>query len=298
MSRKYIQNCTGGMPSTKFSSALRMISRAIFNILFIAFLVVFNYVLFFSHVLEITDIKVTGVEDIGRADVEETFNSYSRQKILNIVPRNNFLLISEQSVQKLLLDKYKKIKNVQVVKKFPQAIEINIQERKALLIWCSKEDCFLIDEEGDAYNKADFNSPEVAQNDLIRIDDLSASGVNVGEDIVDPSYEKYALAAKKSLEDIGFDPAEYYTPSRVADEINIRTLQGPEFYFSTQFSLDSAIHALSIVLKKEIPNDQHDNVAYYDLRSENRVFYKFRQAEIENEQESTPENVADDGAQP
>ena len=294
MSRRYIQNCTGGKQNPKFSLVLDFISRVVFNILFIAFLVVLNYILFFSHVLEITDVKIVGNEVIGTEEIEKTFDEYAQKKILNILPRNNFLLISEHSVRNLLLENFKRIKSVEVVKKFPQSVEIKIQERKALLIWCSGQDCFFIDEDGDAYAKVDFSLPEIAQNDLIKIDDLSASAVNVGESITNPSYEQYVLDMKKALENIGFDPTSYHTPSRVADEINVRTQQGPEFYFSTQFPLDSAMRAFSVVLEKEIPEDQHDNVAYFDLRSENKVFYKFKQMEVENAQENAPENFTEE----
>jgi cell division septal protein FtsQ len=174
---------------------------------------------------------------------------------------------------------------VNITKKFPDSVLILIDERKAILVWCSGENCFLLDENGMAYNTADFNSPEIIQNHLLRINDISGHAVTLGEKIIDPAYEQYVIGIKDALQGIGQRVGDgdgtYSTPSNMADEIDVTNDKGVQIYFSTQFPLDSAINTLDIVLKKEIPQDKLDNLEYIDLRSEGRVFYKFKDANPE-----------------
>ena len=289
MARKYIQNCTGGDGTKKSSAKDRkisaFISRMIFHILLIGFLAVSVYVLFFSEYLRINNINITGTQELNSADIQNSFEEYFQGDFLKIIPKNNFLFISQKRVADLLKNNFKKIRTVTVFKKFPDSILINIDERKSVLVWCSGDNCFLIDENGTAYSVADFNSPEIVQNHLLRINDTSARDVAIGEKVIEPAYEQYVMGIKEALDGIGQkvsdDDNAYSTTSNMADEIDVKTNNDVQIYFSTQFSLDSAIHTLDVVLKKEITEDKLKSVEYIDLRSEGRVFYKIRSEEPE-----------------
>lgn len=291
MARRYIQNCTGGDDTKKSSAKNRkisaFISRMIFYILLVGFFAVSTYMLFFSECLRINNITITGTQELNSLAIQSSLEEYFQGKFFGIIPKNNFLFISQKKVIDLLENNFKKIRSVLISKKFPDSVSINIDERKSVLVWCSNENCFLIDEKGTAYNVADFDSPEIVQNHLIRINDISARSVAIGEKIIDPAYEEYVMSIKESLKGIDIKISDgndaYSTPSNMADEIYVRTDKDTQIYFSTQFSLDSAIHTLDVVLKKEIPEDKLNNVEYIDLRSEGRVFYKIRSANTETQ---------------
>lgn len=294
MAIRYIKNCTGddcGKDSSgKKSRFSKAVSRFIFHILFLAFIGVSIYILFFSQYLKITNIDIQGTQELKNQDLRDTLQSYLDGKFLGVVPKNNFLLVSQKKIASLLEGDFKKIRSVAVAKKFPDSISITIDERKSLLVWCAGADgnCFLIDENGTAYTAADFNSAEITQNHLIKIIDQSARSVAVGEKIIEPDYERYAISIKDALKGIGqeVEGDAYGTPSAIADEINVKTKQGMQLYFSTQFPLESATQMLDVVWKKEIPEDKRESVDYIDLRSEGRVFYKFKSTETQAEPEN------------
>jgi hypothetical protein len=155
------------------------------------------------------------------------------------------------------------------------------------MVWCSGESCFLIDENGTAYSIADFSSPEIIQNNLIKINDSGGRIFGVGEKITNPTYEQYVLGIKEALKNVGFEISDdansaYGTPSNMADEIDVKTQQGTDFLFSTQFPLENAIRALDVTLKKGI-EDKQKGFEYIDIRSENKVFYKLKNQETENQ---------------
>ena len=188
---------------------------------------------------------------------------------------DTFLLANTGNLENSLTSQFRKIKKVSVVKKFPDTLEITLQERKALLVLCSGEKCFLIDENGTAYSEANFDSPEITQNHLIKIFDRNPDDIRIGDTVIERLYVQYVSALSVTLQGIGVAiDNEYWTPSLVADEIDVKISNGGELYFSTQFPLETAIKTLNIVLKKELIRIQQADVAYIDLRTENKVFYK------------------------
>ena len=285
MSRRYIKNCTGDdcnkkKLSAKASALSKKISRAVFYILLIGFVAVSVYMLFFSPYLQVINVTVSGTQELKSQDIRELIELSVQGNFLKFIPKNNFLFFSQKRIENLLENNFKKIRSVTVTKKFPDSVSINIDERKAVMVWCSGENCLLIDENGAAYSNADFDSPEIVQNNLIRINDSSGRVFGVGEEITDPAYEQYALGIKEALENIGFEISDdasnaYGTPSSVADEIDVKTQQGTDFLFSTQFPLENAIRTLEITLKKGV-DDEQKGFEYIDLRSENKVFYKLK----------------------
>ena len=297
MTRMYIKNCTGSgeakKPSAKATAFSKILSRIIFYVLLLGFLSVSVYVLFFSGYLQINNLSIAGNQELSSSDIQKSFEEYLQGKFLGIIPKNNFLFISQKRTASFLENNFKKIRSAAVSRKFPDSVSINIDERKAVLVWCSGENCFLIDENGTAYNVADFNSPEISQNHLLRINDTSMRDVAIGEKVIDSAYEQYIISIKDALKGIDQKISDsddaYSTPSNVADEIDVKIKNDTKVYFSTQFSLDNAIHALDIVLKKEIPEDKLESIEYIDLRSEGKVFYKFKSTE-KNPEELQAEN--------
>lgn len=295
--KTYIQNCTGdGHPSAKKSASHGILARIIFYVLLLSFVGASVYVMFFSMQMQITNISINGTKKLDSSELERKIELSLQGKYLNLVPKNNFLFIAGSGIQSSLKDEYKKIRSVKVEKKFPDSLEITIDEHEALLVWCMNEEtCFLLDEEGVAYSEADFNSPELVQNDLLRIVDTSGASIKVGDRIMDSKYEQYLLGIKNAMGSMGLEIEDkYYTPSRMAEEIKTKTTQGFEVYFSTQFELDSAIKTAAVMLKKEVPQQQWRDLAYVDLRTEHKAFYKFKNAAPENAEEEGEDNAKKD----
>ena len=290
MARRYIKNCTGEMEE-KREIISDTASRFIFRLLLIGFVGVSTYILLFSDYLKITDVGITGAQELSSEDIRQKLGDFLGKKTLKIIPNDNFLFVSEKRVSSLLENDFKKIRSASVAKKFPNYLSVVIEERQAVLVWCAGEKCFLIDENGVAYNEADFNSPEILQNHLIRINDQSRREIVLKEKIIEHKYEQYSLVIKENLKNIGQEIVEenYATPSNMAEEIRVPMQKGFQIYFSSQYSLEKAVRALDIVLKKEIPENEWEKLEYIDLRSEGKVFYKFK-----NEEEKKPEEVQDE----
>lgn len=277
-------------------NAHHMFLRASFYFLSFIFACLVVYMLFFSVEMQITKIEVTGTKELDNSELMRMINEDLQSATLGFLPKNNYILVSNGRIEKLLSDKYKKIRSVKVEKKFPDTIVANVDERDSLLVWCQQEDkCFLLDEDSIAYSVADFNSPELTQNKLLRINDRSNSDVFLGSSVIKKSYEEYVLSAKDEFGKLGINiENNFYVPSRMAEEMEIRSVDGFSILLSSQFTLNSAIKTLDMVLKKEITKEKITQLEYIDLRSEYKAFYKYKNSGNAEQQNNEQQNQGAD----
>ena len=269
--------------------------RIIFDVLLVTFLAAVGYILFFSPYLQINQLFLGGVEELDYEKVIAEINYNLDDKYLKVIPRNNFVLISINHLRNDLMEKFRKIESVEAEKIFPGTITIKIKERKALMLWCSGGPCYIVDEKGYAYSGADFNSPEIKENNLIRLIDVSARPVTLGEKNLNPEFVQFTFGIRDKLgEELGISIGdEYFTKSAVAEEVQIKTNEGWDIYFSSQLSLDRSIVTLKLFLDDKINNDDKSKLEYIDLRVEDKVYYKFKDSENaeENKTEQLPSAI-------
>lgn len=290
--KTYIKNCTGLDCEKEKKKAHDVFLRISFFLLTSIFFCLSLYMLFFSAEMEVTEIKITGTKELNDFQLQQEVESSLEGKFFGLLPKDNYLLVSRGRVEKMLAEKYKKIRSVRVEKRFPDTLTISIDERDSLLVWCKGEnECFMLDEDGVAYNAADFNSPELTQNKLLTINDRSSSEVLIGSEVIKKSYEDYILKIKDELGKLGVETeSNFYVPSRMAEEIEIRSIGGYSILLSSQFTLESAMKTLAIVLEKEIPKEKISQLEYIDLRSEYKAFYKYKNSPDSEQQNSDQQN--------
>jgi cell division septal protein FtsQ len=252
--------------------------RILFRMLLVLFVGAVGYALFFSPFLEIRSISLDGISELPYDSVHQTVQEVIGEKYLKIIPQNNLILLSSDKVRTALLEHFKKINAVSIKKIFPDTLKVTITERKALLVWCSGDSCFIIDENGSAYSEADFDSEEIKQNNLVRLNDASAKPVAVGDKVLTPGYIQYVTALGGALDkDAGITiSGDYQTESRVAEEVKVTSAEGWQIFFSTSLPMADSISALKTFLDKEIDQSKRGGLEYVDLRAENKVYYKMR----------------------
>lgn len=255
--------------------------RIVYYFLLIAFVGVTIYIFIFSPFLQINHLELRGVEDLEYDKVSKELHYLSKGKYLEIIPRNNFILISKRKIRNHLMEKFKKISEVKVEKIFPDTIKVEITERESLLLWCSGGPCYIVDEKGCAYSGADFESPEIKENNLIRLADASAKPVNLGEKVLNKDYISFVLELAEELKKeapINIS-SECQTSCRVAEDVRIKTSEGWDIYFNGKISAKQSIRALKTFLEKEMKTEDKERLEYIDLRAENKVYYKFKDEE-------------------
>lgn len=266
--------------------------RSLFYFLLISFAAISLYSLFFSGFLKITDISLKGTKDLKREDIILIANDYLAGSYLGIVPKNNFILVFSGVLEKKILERFGKVRGVEIEKKFPNHLSIIVDERDSLLVWETGSDKFIIDENGKAYEKADFDSKLILENNLVSIQDQSNRPVSIGDEVLSGEYINFTLNIKNRIEketDLKVEN-QYRTSSRISDEVIIKTQEGWSIYFSSKLGLNYSIRMLKTFLEKQVNFEQRKELEYVDLRIEKKIYYKMKKKEGEEEEISNSPN--------
>ncbi len=259
--------------------------QAVFYLLSLLFLGIAVYVFVFSLFTRVENLVLSGTSELSYDDVLKKAKGSLEGKFLGFIPRDNFFMVSRKKISRELAAEFKKIKSVEITKVFPQSVIINITERKSLIVWCSGGPCYILDEQGYAYTGTDLNSPEVIQNNLIKITDTSARPVTLGEKVLSEEYVRYLIDLREEIEKgstVKTTP-EWMTPSAVAEEVEIFTQEGWRMFFSAKIPPAKAVRTLETFLNEEIDLEKRGKLEYADIRVENKVYYK-----LKNEESSPP----------
>lgn len=249
-------------------------------LLWLLFFATLFYTAFFSVFFLIGEVRIIGTSAVSEATIQGFVEQQLNEKYFNLFPRRNFFLARPYTLEKVLLDEYPLLSSASVTRVFPDSMRISVTERNKIILWCSQEQCFLVDEEGMAQDGERALLPENISH-AIFITDMSGKPAAIGEKVFDSGYGMFVVDLSEMFtEQLGIALAPRLTTvSRFANEVRVKTSEGWEVYFGTDVPLQSSLNALKLLFEKELPKELRAKLAYIDLRTENRAYYAFRTEE-------------------
>lgn len=241
--------------------------RKVIWIIFLFVLMAIIYVLFFSPIFKIKEILISGGGKI------------SSEEIKNNLICNNIFLTTTKSVKNQLLQKFPEILNLKINKNiFNKKLEINIQERESVGIFCKENPafakasagtCFYFDKNGIAFE----NAPNTSGSLIDLIKDYSQKEFKIGDEVLSKELMDNILAIKNELfQKIGLKIANFDIDSYPVEELRVVTNESWYILFSLKRDIKSQLLALKVALDEKIQN--RASLQYVDLRIENRIYYK------------------------
>lgn len=271
-------------------SDLRLFAlRITYNILFLLLAAGVVYFLFFSEWLQISNVLVEGNKITDKKLILDAVEPFLHKKTLFIFPSNNFFFIPTGQIEREIAANFKRISKVNVSRGFPNSLAIRVEEKKAVLLFCSNNGCTWVDEEGIAYNQSSYaeaiadsggqgeESPPPKAGDVVIVQDNSHSQLALGQLATDPAYVDFANRVWRSFaEKTGKELAFLSTPLPSAQEIRAHTKEGWTVYLDTTLDLDKNLTLLNRLINQDLKEKEGDTVCldYIDLRVVDRVFYK------------------------
>lgn len=254
----------------------RFLARLLFNFLLFCFGGVSVYVLLFAPFMQLEKITIAGNREIATGEIEKVVDAYLTGKYLGILPKNNFLLTSKARIEKNVLESFKKVRRVAVRKQFPDKLNIEVEERKSLLVWCSGENCYLVDDQGLVYQAADFASREVQENHLLKITQSDGKQVEMGMQVMNADMVGYYGSLRETFaQKAGIKLGEEIrVNSRLAEDGVTQAEQGFEILVNFSIPAERSAELMKTFLDKQYKGGDLANLAYVDLRVENKIFYK------------------------
>lgn len=252
-------------------------------LLWIFFLGTIVYLTLFSPYLSVTTWQVDGLELVNADDFHQRVDQELAQTYFGFLPRNTFFLIQPTALERLLQERFPLIRDIVVRRIFPDRLSITVQERTTLLLWCSADRCAQILEDGSTVPTSDiFQAAENREHTLTLVDE-SGQPLPLHEHVFDRDFIPVVVALREGLQNrfgLGTD-STLRVISRFANDLRMRTTEGWEVYFNTQIAPERSLSALGLILDGEIPRDQTTHLQYIDVRTENRVFYRYQDGTVQ-----------------
>ncbi len=222
------------------------------------------YFIFLSGIFQVKNIILINNRSIILEEVERTLNPIYKKKLLNL-EFNNILFFKSREAKNLLLENYPRLSSVEIKRKFPDTLEIKVQEREGIIVWDIGDKKYLIDEEGIAFSEC------LGESNLPNITDSKKLPVDLNSQVVNSDFVNFILQLSEKLPKEDIFIGSIVVPESIYD-IEIETKKGFKIFFDIRRSIDSQINKLRTLLEKI--GDEVNYIQYIDLRIENKVFYK------------------------
>ena len=249
--------------------------RLFLVLLFLAFFCFNIWVLFFSNYTELENLEII-TKKLDKETIENISNEYRNEFWFQCCSKNNFFLFPRKTLVQTLKEQFKIIREVTFENKFPNTIVVKIEERIGLIIWCSREQCFLMDETGSVFYQLQEGEREQSFKDYLVLIDKSNLEIKNDQLIENDQLVFSIFEIKKLLkEKIGLEiERELETPSLISREIRLKTLNGWRIYFNIESDIDNQIELLKEILNSSLSDEEKENLDYIDLRVEGKAIYK------------------------
>ena len=218
------------------------------------------YVIFFSPLFEIKEIKISNNRVISSEEIQNSLDN-----------QNNIFLAAGNKLTEILTNDFPGILSVEMSKDiFKKTIELNIIERKEAGIYCKEEDkCYYIDKEGVIFEEA----PQTSGTLILAIKDFSKREIEIGKNVIEKEFMAELIDLKNYLPgQLGFKVLDFTIESDVLKDLKVNTNEGWYILFDGLKDLKSQLEALRLVLEEKI--EERKDLEYIDVRIENRVYYK------------------------
>lgn len=265
-----------------------IIKRPIFWIIFVFLIIILSslYIFVFSSIFQVKNIVVSGNEKMQNKDIQDFIFANVGQKIVSMgnwrLESGSIFLVDYKKLNKEILNNFPVIESVEISKKPPQTLTIEIIERKPLGAFCgssvavpennpslAKEECFSIDQNGIIFEPLS----EVSENMIIVRKPLDLKQMLTGEKVVTENIMSMILKIERNLKDnlqINIEEAIISNPLR----LDIKTNEKWQIYFDLDSDVDMQITKMNLLLTNEISTDARKNLKYIDLRFKDKAYYK------------------------
>lgn len=250
------------------------------------------YFSFFSPYFFIKEIKVQNAQTAGEEEMVFLARELAAEKWLGFLPKNSLAVFPGASLSLKIMEKFPQVSRADVKKTFPGTLEIKIDERQALGVWCRNEaendylienvasgtpaikkenlprgeDCFFIDGEGVIFRE----SPKIFSGFFPLIFGAAGQNFSLRERPVSSSTLEFAREAKKSLEKEGAE-IDYFLENERRKELNAYLSPNWKIYFNLERSSQSQIRIVRSLFEQGL---KPENIQYIDLRIPGRAYYK------------------------
>lgn len=257
----------------------------LFWLVFLGFVGLVVWTLLFSPVMKVTAIEVK-TQRVNAQELEQRTLEILNNQYLNLIPKNNLLLMPKKEIASTLQSNDISIRNVTVSRKFPNIILIEVDERESHIIWCSQGKCYLVDERAEIFYEIKGQELEEAKKEIVTVFDNSQKEIIINSRVTSPELIQLYEKLPRVLEDQARVKVEtsFSTASSMSEEVRVKTVDGWGIYLSTSRPIENQAEVLRKILDEKIPEEQRGHLEYIDLRIKGKGIFKYKEGSETSEE--------------
>lgn len=251
-------------------------------VVFVIFVAVFAGVVAFFRIpyFQVEKIEISGNILISGDNLTNGIKTKLEGRYFGLFPKTNIFLIPKEEILTVLPQEIKRIKNITIDKEYFGVVAVKIEERSNAALFCEKENCAYVDENGFVFEKAPYFSGAVFlklidQKSLDKTPTRPAGGVEeyIGSNLIEDSEFKKILEFAGLASEIGNGIAEIVLKKENIYEFY--TQEGWKIILNDKNKPQSAYLNLVTALESNI-KDKRTNLDYIDLRLGNKIYFKYK----------------------
>ncbi len=259
----------------KLNKRRRFIRKVLFvSCCALVLLFVAGYLLFFAKLFDVRGIKVAGAQENSELNVliPAHTDSWLNQKKFFFQRRRNIFFINVKELETRLMNENPKIDSIDISRKLPHELLIEIKERSPEGIWCvtRMSQCFYFNKDGIIYE----NAPQTSGFLVLTVQDEKTAGINLGDKVVEQEWLKAISLTHGKLISKGFKIKTTVIPENSFDEFYILTSSGLRVIISLDTDIESQLEAMIDFMDHKFNAEQRTKLQYIDLRIRDRIYYK------------------------
>jgi len=220
------------------------------------------YIVFFFNFFWIKNINIISTTENANQEILDIINNKIEKRFIFLSSKSIFLFNSS-TTENYILNLFPSVLNIEINKKFPNSLIVEIKKRKPVVYWRTNDNLFLMDVNGIIFaHKSSLDPRRV-------IIENNVSG-SLGDQVVSPvdlqKIMKIWTAVGKDLEIIEFEISD--------QKLNALTSKNWRIFFSPNKDINNQLLNLELVLNEKISPERRNSLNYIDLRFDNRVYFK------------------------
>jgi len=248
------------------------------------------WLLFFSPVFSISQIKITGEESDKLLPLEQSVNQFLKERSLSFFPLwlrlyllkepalnqklniKNLVFFSRPRLTNFLLTLYPDLSEVKSSINWQRnagwQLNINLSKRQPAALWCQLKTCYLLDKEGIIYQP--FNNGDES---LLIFNDLSNQSLVLKQKVMSASVLAQILEMASFLKEKGIGVKEIVIKNPASQSLYFLTAPGWQLILDKNFQAPAMAKIITeLINQKKIPDFK--SLKYIDLRYPGRVIYQ------------------------
>ena len=250
------------------------LASLVLRFLFFAIILAAGYFLVISDYFLVESVVVLGNIQVDETAVKEWILEERDSRYFFLVPKNHQLIISRSRLTKSLQAKSPYISTVSSIKrKWPNGLEVTLEERVPVAIWQSGGDYFYIDLESVIYEQLPASYATSTEN-YFRIVDTTNTPRQTGDTLgISSTLTFLNLVSKNWQTRLSTRLTHAQVTGKLAEDVSASSAQGWTVYFDLKSDVERQLKSLVLILNQEIPEDREGDLAYIDLRLPTAAYY-------------------------